>query len=139
MGTNYYLHQKPKCSGCGRPQDDRLHIGKSSGGWCFSLHAIPELGIHDLPDWERLWSQEGAWIVDEYGSDISVHDMYSTITERASVRERKGVPLGYTSWTDFYNRNYGAPGPNGLIRHQLGPYCLKHGAGTWDMIPGEFS
>jgi hypothetical protein len=39
MSTNYYLHEyvstDPKI----------LHIGKSSGGWCFSLHVVEE-GVH---------------------------------------------------------------------------------------------
>lgn len=29
VGTNYYLHQKPDCEGCGRPVYP-LHIGKSA-------------------------------------------------------------------------------------------------------------
>lgn len=36
MGTNYYLYEKPACACCGREFGSK-HIGKSSGGWCFSL------------------------------------------------------------------------------------------------------
>ena len=44
MGTNYYLHKKPPCEACGH-EPAPLHIGKSSGGWCFSLHVIPEIAL----------------------------------------------------------------------------------------------
>jgi hypothetical protein len=38
MGTNYYLKGTPSCDHCGRGGDERgAHIGKSSGGWVFSL------------------------------------------------------------------------------------------------------
>lgn len=30
-------------------------------------------------------------------------------------------------------------GPMGLLRHKIGPHCIAHGAGTWDLIPGKFS
>ena len=41
MGTNYYLHRPRtnECEHCGRADEaPPLHIGKSSSGWCFSLH-----------------------------------------------------------------------------------------------------
>ncbi len=55
MGTNYYLHEKPDCECCGRPFE-ALHIGKSSSGWCFSLHVMPEDMINTLDDWRSKWS-----------------------------------------------------------------------------------
>ena len=61
MGTNYYLYQKPDCECCGRPFEP-LHIGKSSAGWCFALHIMPEDGISTLLDWCALWSAPGAFI-----------------------------------------------------------------------------
>lgn len=48
MGTNYYYYQDV-CPHCGKP-DKKLHIGKSSGGWYFSLHIIPEEKIFNLKD-----------------------------------------------------------------------------------------
>jgi len=114
MSTNYYLHKEPPCECCGRPYES-LHIGKSSAGWAFSLHVIPEDGINDLDDWEALWSEDGAYITDEYDMTIQPDEMMSIITER--------------SWHD---------GP--LLRHQIdGSFCIAHGRGTWDLIPGEFS
>lgn len=139
MGTNYYMHEQPACPTCGAPKGERKHIGKSSAGWCFSLHVIPEEGIHDLPDWERRWSQPGAWIEDEYGQTVTIEEMHDCITKRGRPPKWDENPSGYNSWADFHRRNYSAQGPNGLLRHKLGEHCLKHGAGTWDCIPGEFS
>ena len=132
MGTNYYLHTKAPCKTCGRPFD-RLHIGKSSYGWCFTLHVIPEEGIVDLPDWQKLWKKRGAFIVDEYGDRVSKEKMMEIITER----EWKG---GQAGWRPAeFARNYAVAGPNGLARHRLDGFCIKHGAGTWDCLVGEFS
>jgi hypothetical protein len=40
MGTNYYLVNKET--------DERLHIGKSSGGWCFALRVHHDRHIDSL-------------------------------------------------------------------------------------------
>ena len=132
MGTNYYLHTKAACKTCGRPFEAK-HIGKSSGGWCFSLHVIPDEGIYDLPDWEKLWKKRGSFIVDEYGDRVSKEKMMEIITKR----EWKGGE----QWShDQYTYNHAVPGPNGLARHRLGNgFCIQHGAGTWDCVLGEFS
>lgn len=115
MGTNYYLHPKPPCTACGRPHE-ALHIGKSSSGWCFSLHVMPEDGIASLDDWRRLWSQPEARILDEYGEPVTVDEMERKITERS---HRLGGELR---------------------RHDLdGSHCIAHGPGTWDLIVGDFS
>lgn len=63
----------------------------------------------------------------------------SVITERSWVRSQK-KPFGYASWDEFYTRNNAVPGPNGLARHRIDmAHCIGHGAGTWDLILGEFS
>jgi len=131
MGTNYYLHteEKNKCEHCGRADHATVqHIGKSSGGWCFSLHVVPEEGINDLDDWRALW-KEGR-ILDEYGNSISIADMEKIITERS---------WGARSNDFDYARNHAEPGPHGLVRHSVGQYCIKQGAGTWDCMIGDFS
>lgn len=138
MGTNYYLYGKPPCESCGRPHE-RKHIGKSSGGWCFSLHVMPEDGINDIDDWERLWSAPGSYIADEYGERVSVEEMRVVIMARAHEERWCKTPWGYSSWDHFHQSNHSEPGPAGLLRHRIGPHCVKHGAGTWDCIPGEFS
>jgi len=133
MGTNYYLHEKAPCKTCGRPFEAK-HIGKSSGGWCFALHVIPDEGINDLPDWEKLWKKKGAFIVDEYGDRVSKEMMKKIITEREWMGE-------VNQWSQQeYIINHATHGPNGLARHQLeNGRCIKHGAGTWDCMLGEFS
>lgn len=131
MGTNFYLHKDAPCPTCGHCKDEPLHIGKSSFGWCFSLHVMPELGINDLEDWIALWSAPGAHIKDEYGDSITAAQMLSRITERAGRHVENDL--------FDYDRNRAEPGPKGLVRHQIGPHCVKHGEGTWDCIKGEFS
>jgi len=110
-----------------------LHIGKSSGGWCFSLHVVPEDGINDLDDWRKLWSAPGTFIENEYGEKISVEDMEDIITNRSS----EDFPRESVDW---YRQNQAEPGPRHLARSMVdGRHCIKHGAGTWDCITGEFS
>jgi len=137
MGTNYYLETQEPCPHCSRGYD-RLHIGKSSVGWCFSLHIIPKLGINTLDDWKKQW--EGKKIFDEYENEISHQEMLSIITDRKKDFPLTKVPFGYNSWNTFYRNNHAEPGPNGLVRHQIDNiHCIGHGEGTWDYIKGEFS
>lgn len=108
MGTNYYF-ETGVCRECGKP-DERRHIGKSSGGWCFSLHIYPEDGINDLDDWKRVFDEEArherARIVDEYGRQLSVPEMLVVITERRWRRNPTGKPPEpYASWEVFYQLN----------------------------------
>ena len=130
MGTNYYLIEKT-CPHCGRG-DERLHIGKSSAGWCFSLHVDPDMGINSLADWEARWSKPDASIVDEYGEGVSPADMLRTITQRSW----KGHATDDPHWLA---QNEAVPGPNGLARHRIGRHCIGHGESTYDLMPGEFS
>jgi len=137
MGTNYYWTSKPCANPCEHCEGgERLHIGKSSGGWCFALHVIPEQGINSLSDWEERFWQPGSQITGG-GSTLSAEEMVRTITDRSWIR--KTVPFGYTDWDDFHAKNYSVFGPNGLVRCRLSPLCVGHGDGTWDLIPGEFS
>ena len=136
MGTNYY-HYQNVCAHCGRGDAPR-HIGKSSGGWCFSLHVYPEDGIKTLVDWEKILGAGGE-IRDEYDKDISLKEMLEIIKERNWKPRGKG-PVMYASWEEFHERNYSEFGPNNLMRHKVDmKYCIGHGEGTWDLIIGEFS
>ena len=130
MGTNYYLHENV-CKCCGR-SDPPLHIGKSSAGWCFALHVIPEEGLNSLDDWMDRIVPTLPLIRDEYGNKVSWADL------RRLIIDRSWKPSTVHS-NQFYHDNHAEPGPNGLLRHQIGPYCLGHGKGAWDLIPGEFS
>ena len=114
MGTNYYWYEKADCECCGRPFEP-IHIGKSSGGWCFSLHIYPDDNIHTLDDWKSLWYKPGSFIRNEYGEKILIEEMLKTITER--------------SWRG-----------RDPMRHEVdGCYCIGHGPGTYDYLIGEFS
>jgi hypothetical protein len=138
MGTNYYEVAQPACPHCGRDHD-QLHIGKSSAGWCFSLHVIPAMNLNDWPDWESRLS-DGRPIEDEYGKRITLAELREIVTDRGrDGRDWEQSPYGYPSWPEFHRRNHSQPGPKGLLRHQLSRWCVGHGAGTWDLLPGEFS
>lgn len=133
MGTNYYWYPKPACECCGNTFDE-IHIGKSSGGWCFSLHVIPEDNINTLNDWVNKWNEIGVGIIkDEYGENCTPEDMYLIITARSYIPKSQLEP-------DWYQMNQAEPGPNGLARAKIdGLHCIGHGEGTWDYIQGEFS
>jgi hypothetical protein len=134
VGTNYYLHRKP-CVCCGRG-DDPLHIGKSSAGWHFSLHVIPNQKINSLNDWITLWSDEGAVIKNEYNEVVTPEFMISNITERKGKADWNGKPFGWLSWGSFHASNFSEPGLNGLIAHR---WNATRTDGTYDLIEGEFS
>lgn len=140
MGTNYYLHRNT-CDHCGR-SDEPMHIGKSSGGWCFSLHVIPEHNINDLPDWEREWAN--GIIKNEYGDTLLAIEMRDHIIERCGSTPWEehtygNGPLEYVSEAVMLKSNHAERGPNNLLRNQIGDHCIGHGAGTWDLIEGYFS
>lgn len=132
MGTNYYLYPKLPCPHCSREYPE-LHIGKSSGGWCFSLHVIPEERINDLPDWEKRLSAPDAIIKNEYGDVVTTKEMMKIITGRRWTRNAH-------SNNEWLEKNHAERGPNNLFRSRIdGRHCIGHGAGTWDLITGEFS
>jgi len=118
-------------------KDERLHIGKSSSGWCFSLHVTDT--IRSLEDWKSKWV--GGVIVDEYGQEHTPEEMLQIITVRSRPEPVKISPLDpyYKSVEDFLKKNYADFGPKNLLRHKIGPHCCGHGDGTWDLIEGEFS
>jgi hypothetical protein len=137
MGTNYYLIEDV-CEPCARTTS--THIGKSSCGWCFSLHVgrqweptIPK----SLEEWVERWSAPGAAIMDEYGYKYTPTEMMDVITNRRC--DPYDLPDGYASWDEFHAINHSTPGPNGLLRHQImDDHCVGHGPGAYDLIVGEF-
>lgn len=137
MGTNYYLH-KNVCPHCGK-SDTEKHIGKSSAGWCFSLHIYPEDGINDLPDWEKLFFETGSVIKNEYGEELTSAEMVDMIRNRSRPQKWDKAPQGYESWDQFHSQNDSQNGPMGMIRHRVGMFCRSNGEGTWDCIEGDFS
>jgi hypothetical protein len=130
MGTNYYL-EREVCPQCHQPKE-KLHIGKSSMGWCFSLHIYPERGIKSLNNWRYFWRGRNNLIRDEYGGRVPKSIMLREITERSRddlLPDDK----------EFYERNHAENGPDNLLRAKVdGTYCVAHGKGTWDCFIGEF-
>lgn len=147
MGTNYYITTGRKikcceCPNCNGTKDEILHVGKSSGGWCFALRVYPELGINTLKDWDILL--KNGQIKDEYGKDVSYTKMISEITERSFHKRdlsqyHYGVYPQNISWQNFLNKNHAIEGPNNLLRAKISEYCIGHGEGTWDYFVGDFS
>lgn len=112
MGTNYYC-RFPACGACGHA-DEPLHVGKSSVGWVFMLHAIPERGINSLADWSEFWKRPGVSLFNEYDDPVSPDRMLDIITNRGPVED--------------------------LLRCEVdGDRCIAHGPGSWDIRVGEFS
>lgn len=150
MGTNYYFRTGKICSECGHSSGEELHIGKSSGGWCFALRVYPERNINNLSDWinyidSNLSSDDPGTIVDEYGHKYNLSDLLLKIMNR-----RNSVPFdekitvwvhaGYTDEEDFHRINCSERGPNNLLRHKVKwGNCIGHGEGTWDLLDGDFS
>lgn len=128
MGTNYYLRENC-CDHCNRW--DELHIGKSSFGWCFSLHIIPGKGILSLDDWVRRW--KGGQIWNEYGERIEESEMISIIK-----REGWKPPEGVAD-QQWLRRNGAQLHPDGWARAEIGSHCSGWGDGPWDYILGDFS
>lgn len=117
MGTNYYYETAGGnvCEHCGRgDESEKLHIGKSSAGWAFSLHVIPERGLNTLEDWQKLWVT-GGQIRDEYGEHVTPEEMLTEITQRSH--------------------------PKGLRRHsgQGQGEFVRAGEPTYDLADYEFS
>jgi hypothetical protein len=129
MGTNYYWHEREPCQTCGR-RDEPLHIGKSSVGWVFALHIMPDDGINDLPDWEARWDR--GRIEDEYGRALSPDEMRNIITGRQGAHAQAMTPA-------WLRENSAEHGPNGLARARIDHHCVGHGSGTWDLHRGDFS
>jgi hypothetical protein len=117
MGTNYYLmtDEMEPCSECEQDKQLILHIGKSSAGWTFNLHVIPERDINSLEDWITMFKKYPTKIENECARQISVDEMIKTI----SVRENfNGMPL---------------------LRQSNFEDGATKGPGTWDLCLGDFS
>jgi hypothetical protein len=148
MGTNYYLRkgeyddlpEEFKACLTKVPSPAKLHIGKSSMGWCFSLRVHPTLGLNSLNDWLQYIPQmlNGGWVLEnEYREEVTMERLLKAIMERGfhgdEVSNTKAL-IERASSDSFVH------GPNGLARHKIdGKNCVGHGPGTWDLILGEFS
>lgn len=142
MGTNYYAVE----TGLRKLRNpEKIHIGKSSGGWCFSLHVVPERGFKTWSAWKKFLIKSTVEIIDEYGQTHSFEDFVATVENRSWGNDFEAqIPEvylpNYSSWEVFFARNYAEAGPYGLLRHKVdGRHCVGNGKGTYDYIAGEFS
>ena len=149
MGTNYYLKYpdvvESECHCCGNKVDKQKtrHIGKSSGGWYFSLHVQPEDGLHNFEDWLReiiSTTQVGGFVEDEYCGVVELHRLIDIVTARSGLNQRPIYPnMFYASEQEMLSRNNAEYGLNGLLKHIAdGKHCIGHGNGTVSHIIGEF-
>jgi hypothetical protein len=134
MGTNYYWEPQPPCPHCNR-EYERVHIGKSSSGWCFALHVADPRHSWDehpksLEEWQERWAS--GRIFNEYGDQVTPERMLDIITNRSNG--------GRDPDPEWFRQNDTEPGPRGLIRCRIdGRHCIGHGEGTYDLCVGEFS
>jgi len=133
MGTNYYLVTE---------DGNRLHIGKSSFGWCFALHVMPWMGLNSLNDWTLyVCNNPGCVVMDEYDRIMSFGELcHLIVTKNCNVSDHLNVlhPDRGAAAEFFYESNNAQRGPNKLVRHKIGFGCVGHEA-NWDLIEGEFS
>lgn len=133
MGANYYMTKGewlPESDenhnlhsllqeGSGTPA--RIHIGESSGGWCFALLVMPDYGIRNLSDWKVFATrliQDGWRIEDECKVQYTFDEMMDVI-QRVGWEEKMGVPLN---------------------RHEVDDiHCIGNGVGLYDYMVGWFS
>jgi hypothetical protein len=114
MGCNFYSvktesYQCDKCSAI--HEGERYHIGKSSGGWAFTLHVSPSDNIYNYEDVMKI-VDNSLYILDEYDRVITKEALIDTMLNR--------------TWK------------NGeLMRHETSDCIGKYN--TVDYIIGEFS
>jgi hypothetical protein len=142
MGTNYFLtFNGTMMDRLVENSVKELHIGKSSMGWCFGLHVIPELGLNSLRDWYRVLSKKQNVITNEYREVISIASMLAIITERRSNFKAPEIKTAsdQQDLDRYLHANHAALGPNGLLRHKRDSLCIGHGTGPWDLMNGDYS
>ena len=78
MGTNFYVDADATCDNPAHRES--LHIGKSSAGWKFGFHGIPELGLTSWAAWQEFLV--GRQITDEYGTELTLAEFVSRVENR---------------------------------------------------------
>jgi len=146
MGTNYYLHKgKQPCTCCNLSSDrDPTHIGKSSYGWTFALHVLPELGITSLESWLKFIEKDGPnTIFNEYGEIVSIDEFKDIVLKRGNGNYCMSNDDADKRRTHEYGKPViYHPVQSTLRRHNVdGEFCVGHGPddATYDLIRGHFS
>lgn len=82
MGTNYYVETN-FCKECER--FDRIHIGKSSAGWKFTLE-IHEIYYKSFKEFIEFIRKNDGNIYDEYDKQISFDELMDKIESKKNGR-----------------------------------------------------
>ena len=93
MGTNYYAIIDC-CDKCGRGSDE-MHIGKSSGGWPFSLHVIEDLGLDSWAKWKDFLIKNQYPIRNEYGERVALDFLDDLIVSKRGCANEPHVLQAY--------------------------------------------
>ncbi|TNC14946.1 hypothetical protein FF100_05060 [Methylobacterium terricola] len=93
MGTNYYVDFKPPCPCCGEG-GEKLHIGKSSGGWEFLFAPYPEHGLTSFAAWKDYLKDRT--ILNEYGDTITLADLINIVEAKKGGWTSRTAPA--SSW-----------------------------------------
>jgi len=86
MGTNYDAVYN-LCECCGRA--DRIHIGKSSAGWRFSIEVHEEV-YKDWQTFEKFIEQRNIEIYDEYGRKVTAFELLSLMESKKDGQAHEG-------------------------------------------------
>jgi hypothetical protein len=136
MGTNYYAVSKKEnfteteLSHLADDLDDDeviIHLGKSSGGWRFSLHVYPEIGLMSWNDILTI-AENSVRILDEYEEEVTLDFFIDVVTDRK---------WGRVSSDEDYMID-----KHGLRIHPIdNSHCIGNGGEneTFDYIKGNFS
>lgn len=140
MGTNYYVTNPTLGL-------NEYHVGKSSGGWVFSLHCEEEdVFTHSWQSWRDVFYHPDTLITSEYDEFLSPDAMEQIITNRSW--HRQNVPTA-----DFLRLNGAKLGPNGLLMPDPAIRMQRWGrsddnpsyvepppsSATWGFVQGQFS
>lgn len=111
----------------------RLHVGKSSCGWRFTLHYIPGL-CETLDDWKAIIAHADN-IEDEYHEKETADDLLKVITERG-IRFNNAYCSGRGSPPESVLMENKATwdNENGLMRHNCRSVSRSEDGVTYDMV-----
>lgn len=130
MSTEYYLQNKESKEW--RP------LGRSSVGWTFAFHPIPEWGIGSYEDFMLVVISDLYLIMDEYDRVITWQEFDRIVRDRKTSKDWDSEWYNrgyyYKSEHDFHISNNSCRGPNGLLRRNLSEYVIGYGEGTWDLV-----
>ena len=96
MYTNYYAITN-HCDKCGRK--DSLHLGKSSWGWDFTFHLVPE-HYTNFKEFKKFL--DSVTIIDEYDAPITKEELLSIIEKKSIEYPFAHKKQGYWQYIGKY-------------------------------------